>query len=111
MCRDIGVAANSDDSIMPVHRYRQARSAFSLYVTKRGKSDLVQEYMELRRRRVELWSACVKDAIDDCEAAFVNDDIVDRPGMRGHVWGVGLTECLRPVHIQCWGHTNEWNNW
>ena len=100
LCHDIGVAANADKDIMPVHRYRQARSAFSRYVTERGKSDLVQEYIELRRRRVELWSACMKDAVDDCESSFINDDVVHRPGMRGrNVWGVGLTEYLRPVHI------------
>ena len=99
VCHDIGVAANADQSIMPVHRNRQARSAFSLYVTECGKTDLVLEYRELRRRRVELWRACVKDALADCESSFIDEDIVERPGVRGHVWGTGVTEYLRPVHI------------
>ena len=68
--KDIVAAAMVDPGIMPVRRYRQARRAFSLYVTERSGTELVKEYQELLSVRQDLWKVCMREAVRGCERAF-----------------------------------------
>ena len=90
-------AAFVDKDIMPVNRYRQARHAFSVFVSERRESDLVQDYTSLLAMRQCVWTSCVKDAIGGCEFAFLRDNVVARP--REYLQGKRFIDLLEDVQV------------
>ena len=96
-CANIMSAAFADKDIMPVNRYRQARRAFSVFVTERAESGLVEEYMCLLAMRQRVWASCVSHAIRGCESAFLRDDIVARP--MEYLRGIRFLELLEDAQV------------
>ena len=82
---------------MPVHRYRQARRAFSVFVTERAELEVVQEYASLLAMRQRVWTACVSDALAECESAFFRDAGVSRP--EEYLQGRRFLDLLEDVQI------------
>ena len=96
-CAEIMSAALADKDIMPVHRYRQARRAFSVFVSERAECEVVQEYRRLLAMRQHVWLSSVRDAVECCESAFFRDAIVARPD--NYLKGKRFLEVLQDVHI------------
>ena len=107
-CAAIMAAALADQEIMPVNRCRQVRRAFSVFVTERGGSEVVQEYLSLLAMRQRMWSACVKEAIEACESAFFRDGIVPRPEeyLQGRRF-LGLLENVQVGHVGMDGRVDQ----
>ena len=99
ICAKMMAAALSDQEIMPVtvNRYRQVRRAFSVFVSERGNSELVQNYLSLLAMRQRVWSICVKEAIDACKFAFFRDGMMPRP--EKYLQGRRFLELLENVQI------------
>lgn len=96
-CAQIMLAALGDKDIMPVHRYRQARRAVSVSVSKRPELEVVGEYKRLLAMRQYVWMSSVKETVLACESAFFRNGIVGRPDE--YLKGKRFLEALRQVHI------------
>ena len=70
VCNDIMLATLADEDIMPIHRYRQARRAFNVYLTIYASTSLVKSYRQLMAMRVKLLQNCITTGIKQAEESF-----------------------------------------
>ena len=63
ICSDIMSAALADREIMPVHRYREARRAFRVFISERAEFGAVQEYLHFLAMRQYVWSRSANTSI------------------------------------------------
>ena len=93
----IMTAALADKDIMPVHRYRQARRAFSIFVSERVETEVVEEYKHLLAIRQRVWARALREATERCESALIEAAIVARP--KEYMRGNRFLDFLKEVHI------------
>ena len=97
VCSKIMEAALADDEIMPIHRHRQLRRAFNLYLQMYEQSSLVQSYRKLMAGRVQLWKACVKGSTSRARDAFFACGVVSRP--EKHMFRCAYLDYMRSINI------------
>ena len=99
VCNDIMLAALADEDIMPIHRYRQARRAFNVYLNTYASTSLVKSYRQLMAMRVKLWQNCITAGIKQAEESFFDADVVSRP--ERHLTPKKFLQYLQPLHVGC----------
>ena len=62
--------ALADQTIMPVHRYRQARRAFNMYLKAFPEEPVVRSYKRLMAQRVSYWQQRLKAATKHVRIIF-----------------------------------------
>ena len=96
-CAEIMAAALADKDIMPVHRYRQVRRAFSVFVSERAGLAVVEKYKSMLLDRQRVWLACVMEVQEGCVTGFFKEAVVARPNE--YFGGRRFLACLKDVHI------------
>ena len=63
-------AGKDTEFVLPVHRYRQARRVFSVYIKSHPTVPAVVEYKELLSKRRSLWADCLTRTSQQCHLDF-----------------------------------------
>ena len=99
----IFTAARADLHVMPVHRYRQARRAFVLYMNLHASTPVVRQYRELISVRAQHLKDCVAFIKQQCELQFrqqFSGSVSSNQYVYiGHDGQSDVMSLLHPVHI------------